>query len=95
MISFEELRQMGTILAFIDVPDRDEASDEFVKSVVGTPFDFSFDWDSDLYYCSKLVAKILDLKPQPMNFDSELWDKSYRQLNGRPGISEYSVWRRE
>lgn len=60
----------------------------------GLEYDRSFNWCSnDALYCSELVAKIMQLPPQPMVFDPKIWPKEYWKLNGRPGISPFLLFK--
>lgn len=60
----------------------------------GLKYDRSFNWCSDdALYCSELVAKVMNLPPQPMYFDPKIWPKEYQKLNGRPGISPFLLFK--
>lgn len=65
-----------------------------VQNWIGKPYDLSFSWDDDKFYCSELVAKILGIPPEPMHFDSSLWPPSFSELEGKPGISPGKIYRK-
>ncbi len=91
LISYADLAKMGK-LVMLKSKSHVEPSDEFVEQVLGQSFDMNFSWESDSYYCSKLVAKILDLTPTPMEFNTRAWPKSFQKLTGLLGISPDDVY---
>jgi hypothetical protein len=93
LVNQEKLEEFGPISAIVDIPDRPEPSDDFVRSILGSRYEMKFSWESEKYYCSKLVGKILDISPQPMNFNAAAWPASFQQYNGLPGLSPQGVFR--
>lgn len=71
-----------------------DLTDQEVRMLIGTPYDFHFRWD-DTYgtYCSKLVAKLLNIQPQPMKFDGSYFNGIKNLPVGEPGISPDGVYR--
>lgn len=91
LVSIEQIRKMGEIKEFVDVPNLEELDDDKVSSLLGKPFDHGYIWDDEKIYCSELIAKLLDLPTKPMVF-SDSWPKSYQDLNGLPGLSPDGVY---
>lgn len=89
----EELETVGTMREIVTVSESGDLDDRTVATYLGKPYDFSFTWDEDRYYCSELIGKILGLSPLPMRFNPEVWPESYRKLNGLPGLSPDKVYR--
>lgn len=92
VVSQLDLEKIGQLTTIIVVNDHAEPSDDFVRSIVGTPYERNFSWSSPYFYCSKLVAIFLGLKPIPMEFNPQVWGPSYARLNGQPGISPDEVF---
>ncbi len=86
------LQEMGRIASTILIPDHAEPDDAFVNSILGTPYETQYSWESNRYYCSKLIAKILDLRPAPMNFNAAAWPAYFKRYNGLLGISPQGVF---
>jgi hypothetical protein len=55
------------------------------------PYDNEFSWDDEKLYCSEVIAKILNIKPTPMSFDSEVWGDGHPQ-KGKLGISPDEIY---
>lgn len=91
LVSYADLAKTGKLVMLKSRFDN-EPSDDFVTSVLGRPFEMRFSWDSDDYYCSKLVGKILALEPHPMDFSSPVWPPSFKSLQGEPGLSPDDVY---
>lgn len=92
LVNRRKLEEIGVITAVIDIPDYQEPRKVFVESILGTPYEITFSWESDRYYCSKLVGKILGLEAEPMNFDAPGWPEKFKKYNGLPGISPQGVF---
>ncbi|WP_413289920.1 YiiX/YebB-like N1pC/P60 family cysteine hydrolase [Bdellovibrio sp. HCB337] len=92
LVSTVALGHMGVLTEVMVLNDRSEPSEKFVNEVLGKPYDHGYSWDSDGYYCSKLVGIILGLQPKPMTFDASIWPPSFQKLKGRPGISPDDVY---
>ncbi len=93
LVTEEQLEEIGSVAAVIEMEDQDEPATDFVNSILGSPYEMSFSWDSNRYYCSKLVGKILHLVPEPMNFNAPAWPEYFHKYNGLPGISPQAVFR--
>ncbi len=65
-----------------------------VTAVIGAPYDFKFRWEDDYgTYCSKLVAKFLAVRPEPMRFDGSYFAGIKNLPIGEPGISPDALHR--
>lgn len=91
LISWEELRERGVIDQVITL-DRLVTYEE-IAGYLGLGFDFDYDWQNETYYCSELLAKILGVPPEPMEFNKKVWPKHYWKLEGLPGISPDKLYR--
>jgi hypothetical protein len=59
-----------------------------LSEVLGKPYNFISPWDdSSSYNCSKLVAKLLDIKPRPMTFEESIWGNRFAHYRGQMGLS--------
>lgn len=92
VVSQFDLEKIGVLTTTIVVSDHPEPSDGFVRSIIGTPYERNFTWNSPYFYCSKLVAVFLGLRPIPMEFNPSVWGPAYARLNGQPGISPDEVF---
>jgi len=86
-ITLEQLQHIGRIGEIIEIPELPELTEEQVRPYLGKPFDLHYSWSDDEIYCAELIAKILNIKPEPMKFDPQYWPPSYQRLDGQPGIS--------
>jgi hypothetical protein len=73
------------------------ASKRKAKKVVGLPYDYNFNWNKQhSYYCSKLVAKLIqgfDFKLKKMSFSTSYWGFKRGDLPiGALGISPDDVY---
>ncbi len=66
---------------------------ENLSRYIGMPFDSDMDWQrEDRMYCSKLIAKILQIAPTPMSFSDPRWPKHLQARVGAVGISPDEVF---
>jgi len=89
-VSLEDLKKMGTVSIMI-LPSLSEISQEQFDFYNGQPYDPTFSWDGQGYYCSELVGKILNIKPQPMDFKAEIWGG--KKKNESLGLSPDDIFR--
>lgn len=92
LVSKNELEKMGEIKLTIKISNSSSIHPAVVKSFLGKPYDPSFSWSDDKIYCSELIAKILNIDPAPMNFDSAFWPQKYKALQGELGISPDDIF---
>lgn len=93
LVTTEQLKKVGTIAEIVTLQAGPEPSSQYVDSVLGKPYDYEYTWSDDAFYCSKLVAKILNIPPRPMTFDPHLWPPQFQKYNGRPGMSPDTLYR--
>jgi hypothetical protein len=63
---------------------------------LGKGFDFTYSWtNAHATYCARLIAELLVIPPQPMQFKAEIWNNHvYRdQAVGEPGLSPDDIFR--
>lgn len=63
---------------------------------LGKGFDFTYSWtNKHATYCSRLIAELLVIPPQPMQFKAKIWNTHiYRdQAIGEPGLSPDDIFR--
>ena len=92
-VSDEGLKQFGAvkeILTLSAVPDLKPAD---VTRFLGKPYDFAFTWSDDAIYCSELVAKLIGMEPEPMEFRGAFWNDK-RMPRGSAGLSPDDIFRR-
>ncbi len=87
IISNETLEEMGQISAVVTISEFGELTPQQVRPFIGKPYDRIYSWSNDAIYCSELIAKILKIPPEPMNFAPELWPPQFHHLRGQPGLS--------
>lgn len=76
----------------IENPFMPELTEQEVGRFIGKPYNNLYDWyANDKYYCTELIAKLLDVPPKPMFFDPRYWPEKYQKLNGKPGMSPFSL----
>lgn len=90
-ITMQELKARGKIAAMLEIPV--DVSPTQVTAFIGRPFDFNYSWSDDAFYCSELLAKILQIPTEPMHFNHEAWPKSYWSKEGQPGLSPDGAYR--
>jgi hypothetical protein len=79
---------MGEIVEIMEDPSVDEPDQEFLDSVLGKKFFIFAAWDdSNIFYCSKVIGKYLNVNPLPIVVDEEIWQGRFQEYNGRPGLS--------
>lgn len=77
----KNLDKFGEVIFILENEDVEEPKKKFVTSVLGLPFDELYDWESkDSYYCAKLLAGPLNLRPSPMSFQGPYWEKHFKSL---------------
>jgi hypothetical protein len=91
--SLDELEQFGTPRENLFAEEPLGAAD-LVKNWLGKPYDSSFSWGNERFYCSELVAKALGISPEPMHFDPGLWPPSFQDFEGKPGISPGKIYQK-
>lgn len=91
VVSWEDLQHRGVVGDIVEIPMEVRWSQ--VKPYLGRPFDFWYSWTDDALYCTELIAKLLDIPPQPMRFNKKVWPKNYWPLEGTPGLSPDQLWR--
>lgn len=91
IVSLKKLKERGVIRAFVPI-SKPIRSRDYV-TFLNKPFDFSYDWSDEEIYCSELLAKLLSLPPEPMEFNRQVWPKSYWELEGQPGLSPDKLYR--
>ncbi len=85
VISWEELQKRGKVAVVLDLSIDLQAEDW--QPLLGRPFDFQYNWSDEDLYCSELIAKLLRIPPEPMQFNRKVWPPSYWPLEGQPGMS--------
>ncbi len=89
--SLEEIQKGPVIL--LENLHHPSLSPEAVLPLLGRPFDRQMDWSSDdRLYCSELVAKLLNIPPSEMSFESPLWPKDLAKRRGSLGISPDEIY---
>jgi hypothetical protein len=91
LITWDELQHRGVVAEILEIPVKIELSQ--VTPFLGRPFDFAYSWGDEALYCSELLAKLLHVKPEPMQLNHEIWPKSYWSLEGQPGMSPDKLYR--
>ena len=92
LVSRKVLEETGLIIQVIRMPEV-ELESTAVKSVLGKPYDSTFSWNSDGFYCSELVGKLLKLHPEPMLFARPLWKGPLTEKAGEFGLSPDDIYR--
>lgn len=92
LITQKDLEKIG-VVTVIKLNNQPALTQTEVSKFLGKPFDFEFSWDDGKVYCAELVAKLLHLKPTPMQFSATFWPKSYQKLNGQLGISPDDIFK--
>lgn len=84
----KDIRDYGDAFMVLDNPDCADPDPAFVERWLGKPFDFSYAWENPkATYCTRLVADILRVPPQPMSFAADIWKHHYHKPDGEPGLS--------
>lgn len=92
MVTIDKIRQIGEIQEWIEISDLEDLEHKKVDKLLGKPFDHGYLWDDEKIYCAELIAKLIDLQPTPMIFNTEAWPKEYEKLNGLPGMSPDDIF---
>lgn len=92
LVSLSQLRKMGEVKLIAQVDEMKDITVDQVLSYLGKPYDSDFTWGDDRIYCSELVAKLLSIKPQSMNFKSDAWGVHFRSKSGQIGISPDDIF---
>ncbi len=92
IISTEALQKIGAIKTVITISKISSLDESLVKSFLNKPYDSSFNWNNDKSYCSELVAKLLNIKPQIMKFEATFWPKKFKNFGGQLGISPDDIF---
>lgn len=87
IISQADLEKIGSIKTIITLLEYDELDIKQVEKYLGKPYDFEYSWGEERIYCAELVAKLLNIDPLPMNFESSFWSSNYSSLRGKLGLS--------
>ncbi len=92
LIDTATLEKMG-LLTFVEIPRQAELTTEELQKYLGRPYDHGYSWESEGYYCSKLVGKILQMKPEPMHFTANAWKHPPRAAQLSAGLSPDDIFR--
>jgi hypothetical protein len=88
VILSDNLEGLGKIEEIFEIYPHLEISEKFLSEVLEKPYNFISPWDDPLTYnCSKLIAKLLDIKPKPMTFEESIWGDRFAQFRGQLGLS--------
>ena len=91
IVNTQDLEKIGT-LVIVTVPNFNEWSHKEIQALVGKPYNRSFDWHGDGFYCSELVAKMMNIPPEPMTFEAPIWKGKGNR--GALGISPDDIYKR-
>jgi hypothetical protein len=86
----EDLHEFGDRIVILRQPRIPEPSLYEYQEWLGKRFDFKYTWDDpQATYCTRLVADLLHVEAQVMEFKAEIWKKHiYRAFSlGKPGLS--------
>ena len=86
MVTEQRLETLGKIKEILET-DLDELNVEAISGFIHKPFDNEYSWSDEKIYCAELVAKLLDVAPSPMHFDSKYWNPWFQKYEGLPGAS--------
>lgn len=92
LITEEQLNKIGRAVK-VSYDFIDELSESEVKKYLGNSYDHEFSWDSEKTYCAKLIAKLLNIKPQQMYFSLSRWEDIRRKSYGKLGLSPDDIYR--
>lgn len=92
VISQDALEKIGTIKMIITIQGLDSLKDTQVEKFLGKPYDAEFSWSDEKIYCSELIGKLLNIDPQPMTFETEIWPKHTQSLRGQLGLSPDDIF---
>jgi len=93
----DALSSIGTVWTILVAQNIPDLSEDQIRQFVGKDYDFRFDWtDNERFYCSELVAKILNLSPTEMRFEGSFWREHPDLIcqNGELGASPDDVYER-
>ncbi len=93
VISWQQLQEKGKVAVILDLPKMRSITLDDYKKYLSKKFDFYYQWNDDLIYCSELIAKILNIQTVPMKLNHQVWPKSYWVLDGQPGVSPDELYR--
>ena len=86
LTTFDQLQKIGTV-TIVPLKNVAPLTQAEVSKYLGKPFDYYYSWNDDSIYCSELIAKLLRIKPVPMDFSAPIWPKNYKKFHGMPGMS--------
>lgn len=80
--------EFGRVKSILIDPTLPEPDDKTVEFWLGKPFDHTFSWTNrNATYCTRLVAQILGVSPQPMRFEGAAWKRFPGPQPGGVGLS--------
>lgn len=83
-----DVSDMGHITEILYNPDIPEPDESFLSEVLRKKYFIFADWHNpEVFNCTKLVAKFLDVEPNPMDFDPAMWGDRFHEYLGKPGLS--------
>ena len=91
LTTLQELQKLGTV-TIMPLMDVKPLRQQDIQKFVGKPFDYDFPWDDSKIYCAELIAKILGIRPSPMDFSAPVWPARYKRLQGQLGISPDDIF---
>jgi hypothetical protein len=91
--SLKNLQKIGKITRIVTLPERSPPDDATVRKMLGRAYDQEYSWTDQRYYCSELVAKLLEIPAEPMVFSPKYWPPQFQRLNGSPGVSPDGLYR--
>lgn len=94
LITTEQLKNLDRsgFVILKSLPNHEEITETELATYLDKPFDSNFSWESEAYYCSKLVAKILKIVPKPMTFSAAGWPEAFKSKAGQLGISPDEIY---
>lgn len=92
LVDKTQLRTHGKIVEILEWATVPALGIREIERYLGRPYDYGYSWSGEGFYCSELIAKLLGLKPKPMEFAEGLWPESYQAKRGELGLSPDDVY---
>ncbi len=86
--------QYGHVMVTLKHDQVPEPSWDAIRPWINKPFDFSYSpINEEATYCSRLIAELLGVPPQPMSFRADHWSKASNVHIGYMGWSPDDLYR--
>ncbi len=91
----DDLTEFGPYKEILRTDQYEEPNENFLRRHLNLPFNLFTSWNHDLStYCSKIIGKFFNIKPEIMRFESPGWKNIPNLPRGELGLSPDDLYKK-